>query len=248
MSDEKEQGRELGAKAQTIKHLERWLADLKGDSQPDSERVAELHKWPLCVHGKHVVDCVACHIMVRNAIRPWRQKCSTLEAELADARKELSKHQSSEFHPDLSLLKATQDSNAELHATIREQAAELEGEVERLRDELCAVVDEAVQDGGIDEQTPNAVGQPVSTEPTPSDMVGNAIRNLRKERDEQRDTRICDDFMNGIIMDVVDKARRVREMFEAKLPNELLCAHDELADALDMMDGEMPELTKEQAK
>ena len=36
---------------------------------------------------------------------------------------------------------------------------------------------------------------------------------------------------------VIDKARRVREMFEAQAPNELLVAHDELAAALDEYDS-----------
>ena len=35
---------------------------------------------------------------------------------------------------------------------------------------------------------------------------------------------------------VIEKARRVRQMFDAKAPNELLWAHDELADALDEYD------------
>jgi hypothetical protein len=36
---------------------------------------------------------------------------------------------------------------------------------------------------------------------------------------------------------VIDKARRVRQMFDAQAPNELLWAHDELADALDEYDA-----------
>jgi len=35
---------------------------------------------------------------------------------------------------------------------------------------------------------------------------------------------------------VIDKARRVRETFEAQAPKELLVAHHELADALDAYD------------
>jgi len=35
---------------------------------------------------------------------------------------------------------------------------------------------------------------------------------------------------------VIEKARRVRQMFDAQAPNELLWAHDELADALNEYD------------
>ena len=36
---------------------------------------------------------------------------------------------------------------------------------------------------------------------------------------------------------VIEKARLVRQMFDAQAPNELLWAHDELADALDEYDA-----------
>ena len=102
MSDEKEQGAGVLRSCATCEFCgageppcivceEGYTEWVERTSQPESERIESLHKWPLCVHGKRVVDCVPCHIMVRNAIRPWRQKCSTLEAELAEARKDIER-------------------------------------------------------------------------------------------------------------------------------------------------------------
>jgi len=52
-------------------------------------------------------------------------------------------------------------------------------EIERLREELESVVNE-VMPYSPSEQTPNAAGQPVSTEPSPSEMVAEILGRWRR--------------------------------------------------------------------
>ncbi len=60
----------------------------------------------------------------------------------------------------------------ELEKLDRQKAAE---------EELEQVVNEVMQIGGITEWTPNAVGQPVSTEPRPHEMVAEVIKRCTKQ-------------------------------------------------------------------
>lgn len=65
-------------------------------------------------------------------------------------------------------------------ARLEEERDKLRTEVARMREMLEQVVNE-VYAFGYPESTPNAVGQPVSTEPTPVDLVAHAIRKLSTE-------------------------------------------------------------------
>ena len=64
------------------------------------------------------------------------------------------------------------------------QLAAKDSEIECLREELEQVANAAVSVGGLEESTPNAVGQFVSTEPTPSQLVNQVVRQLAASREE----------------------------------------------------------------
>ena len=98
--------------------------------------------------------------------------------------------------------------------SLKSHNEQLQGEVERMREEVEQVVNEVVIDGGITESTPNAVGQLVSTEPKPHQMVAEKIRQLKAERDEAvRMLRECNTFIAKVKVEM-NTERLVRDMLK----------------------------------
>lgn len=93
---------------------------------------------------------------------------------------------------------------------------ELEAEKQR-RGELLEEVVTEVAGFGYPESTPNAVGQPVSTEPTPPQLVAHAIRTL-KARAGKLEAELVDERKHSALMRLrVAETDKAYLVLEAKL-------------------------------
>lgn len=87
-------------------------------------------------------------------------------------------------HAELAEVQGVCSKNGELLAESLFREEKKDAALAEVGEELSEVVTSALVVDGFPESTPNAAGQPVSTEPKPSELVDYAIRTLKKEQAE----------------------------------------------------------------